>query len=300
MSAGRGATAPAQGQSARRWPVVRSAVFLAVTSALTAAGACTATGPAPATSGGGATVTAPGSSASPATRPTVGSTWPPPMPTTPLMLPTTRTCAKDMGSTLIDPKVQPGQFTPGGWVPPDPKVFDWDQDGVRDLLVVADNRVVVSWATGEIVVTGVQTEWVTQPSVDDDGVEGYLEGERGKAYGALHVPAAVGDVSGDGLPDLVVSMRGYTSVLLGQGSRTPSGEWSFEQVGRDTLGWRNPPVNPASGSQLVPRPVALVSIIWDLDGNGSLDFRVSKLVSPGSRSGPVEVFYRGIQCNMPP
>jgi len=205
-----------------------------------------------------------------------------------------------MGSTLIDPKVQPSQFTPGGWVPPDPKVFDWDQDGVRDLLVVADNRVVVSWATGEIVVTGVQSDWFSPIPVDDDGNKTVLDPELAKEYAAQHVPAAVGDVTGDGFPDLVVSMRGYTSVLLGQGSRTPSGEWSFEQVGRDTLGWRNPPVNPASGSRLVPLPVALVSIIWDLDGNGSLDFRVSKLVSPGSRSGPVEVFYRGIQCNMPP
>ena len=210
-----------------------------------------------------------------------------------------RVCGKDMGSTLLPPgTLYPSPTAPDGWQSSRVTPFDWNQDGKPDELVVRDDRVVVRWATGELVVTGVRTDWYTRPFTDDNGEVFQPVGEGAKVYSDRHTPASVGDVTGDGLPDLVVSNLGHTSVLIGPGSGARSGELTFAELGVERLGWRSPPLRMQSGT-LVPAPVADVEVIWDVNGDGARDYTVTRLAPSGGRSGPERVFFFGILCELP-
>jgi hypothetical protein len=241
-------------------------------------------------------------------------------PSTTVNPPKPEVCAPDMGSTLQAQFVfgeRPSPEPPPEWdlrlrqgfdwdgdgsrdwsgFPHQGRPFDWDGDGRFDSLTVADDRVVVSWAGGSITVTGVQTDYVSRPATADDGKAVILKGEEGRVYGSLHVPAAVGDVTGDGWPDLVASHGGHTAVLIGRGPASSSVSIGFEEMGRTDLGWRSEPVRDED--EFIPSPVALVSVIWDFNGDGANDFVVSKLRGSRSRTGPTHVFFAGVPCRLP-
>jgi hypothetical protein len=215
------------------------------------------------------------------------------------------TCEPDMGTTLLAEFAYPPFPTypepPAGWT--EPTSFDWDGDGADDTLTVADGKVVVDWGAGQVVVEGVVTDFFAEPGVDDDGEVFNIYDE---AVAAQHVPAAVGDVTGDDKPDLVVSHGGHTAVLIGQGAATPTGTVAFDDVGRTQLGWRSPPQRPpqhytAEGEPwgdrlLFPNPVADVAVLWDADGDGANEFSVTRWVE---RSAPWVVHFAGIACSLP-
>jgi len=204
-----------------------------------------------------------------------------------------------MGSTLLPPgTLYPSPTAPDGWQSSRVTPFDWNQDGTADELVVRDDRVVVRWAAGELAVTGVRTDWYTRPYADESGRVAKMEGEEGKVYSDRHTPAAVGDVTGDGLVDLVVSNLGHTSVLIGAGAGASSGEVTFGDLGINSKGWHSPPVKAPNGA-FVPYAIADVEVIWDVNGDGARDFAVTKLPYPGDRAGPRTVYFLGVRCDLP-
>lgn len=226
-----------------------------------------------------------------------------PTPTNP---PKPDVCEPDMGTTLQGqywfPPYPDHPVAPEGWEPPARDQFDWNQDGQPDTLTVADGTVRVDWGTGSITVTDVNTDYWATPAVDDDGLETLFANDQ-EQLAADHVPAAVGDVTGDGLPDLIVSHGGHTRVLIGQGSDTPPGTLAFDEVGVQTLGWHSPPVRPLDSdgepnleTRLLPAPTAHVEVVWDTNGDGANDFRVSRLLD---RAGPLRIYFDGVPCELP-
>lgn len=214
-------------------------------------------------------------------------------------------CEPDMGTTLLAEYVYPPfpafPDPPAGWV--EPTSFDWDGDGVADTLLVTDGEVVVDWGGGQVRVTGVVTDFFAEPGVDDDGNMFTIYDE---AVAAQHVPAAVGDVTGDGFVDLLVSNGGHTAVFIGQGAATPTGVIAFEDLGRSAVGWRSPaqrgPQHYTSEGELVgervlfPNPVADVAVLWDADGDGANEFSVTRW---HERSAPGVVRFAGVACSLP-
>ena len=214
-------------------------------------------------------------------------------------------CAPDMGTTVLSEYVYPPYPAfpepPVGWS--EPTTFDWDGDGASDTLTVAGGEVVLDWGAGEVVVEGVTTDYLAEPGIDDDGRVFHIYDE---AVAAQHVPATVGDVTGDGQPDLVVSHGGHTAVLIGQGAATPPGTVAFDDVGRTTLGWRSPSQRgpqhyttegePVGARVLFPAPVADVAVLWDANGDGANEFSVTRW---HERTAPSVVRFAGVACSLP-
>jgi len=177
--------------------------------------------------------------------------------------------------------------SPAGWSAPPQSGFDWDQDGTGDELTIADGTVVVSWATGLVSVIGVNTSFRSVPDLD---------GNEYRVSEKVPVPAAVGDVTGDGWLDLVVTNRGVVSVLAGSGTLS-GGFYQFDQIGTTTPGWRSEPLRLTDfrpTRNLVPFPNASVSVQWDLTGDDVNDYVAKSTVDRSS--GPI-VFYAGTRCS---
>lgn len=193
----------------------------------------------------------------------------------------------DFGGLLVPP-VPP----PAGWVEPPQEGFDWDEDGAPDVLGFDQDAgsVSVTWADGSLTVTGVRSDFSGEPGQPiEPGGEPFLEqpsesgppSESAEAAGtAAPAPAAVADVTGDGLLDLVVAHRGWVTVVVGAGAASATVAVDQADVGEAVEGWRNPPVvpRPPTGTVVdqppVPYDQATVVPRWDLTGDGVDDWVV--------------------------
>ena len=112
---------------------------------------------------------------------------------------------------------------------PPARPFDFDQDGVDDVVeaVPETGEVVLTTASGAVVVTGVRTDF------SDTHHYATIRGNQ---------PLTVGDVTGDGRPDLVIASRGEVAVLTGPGADLTPTTVPFDRIGVDVPGWITPPV----------------------------------------------------------
>jgi hypothetical protein len=193
----------------------------------------------------------------------------------------------DAGGLLTPPVPQPSD-----WVDPPQTGFDWDGDGAGDTLGFDQDAgsVSVTWADGSLTVTGVRSDFAGEAGqpLDENG-DPFLEqpnesgppSESAEDAGlAAPVPAAVADVTGDDLLDLLVVDHGTVSVVVGQGSDSTTVEVAQEDIGSEVTGWRNPPVVPESPAGFsddqpaVPYDQATILPRWDLTDDGVADWVV--------------------------
>lgn len=198
-------------------------------------------------------------------------------------------CTANMGETLLEGRAKPSTGgdqprPPTDWTPPLQQGFDWDQDGTQDQLRIEDGTVTIAWSTGTLVINGVITSLA---SVQDRNGTTFNASERHP------VPAAVGDVTGDGWLDLLVANSGTISVLAGSGA-ADAGEVSFWDIGTTTLGWTSEPISILDTPRgLVPWPNSTVSVLWDFTGDGVNDFLASGALD---RSSGPQIYYSGTPC----
>jgi hypothetical protein len=164
---------------------------------------------------------------------------------------------------------------PPGWVDPVGARFDWDADGAADTIQIDTvlGVVRIGWSGGTLEVTGVRTDFSDEPEVSVR-------------------PAAVADVTGDGMPDLIVAHEGTAAVLVGPGADAASGTVAFADIGTAVPGWQSPPVQPADVR--IPLDTGTVEPLWDLTGDGVDDFAVYSEVRRAQ--GPA-AFYAGKRCD---
>lgn len=153
---------------------------------------------------------------------------------------------------LLLPPVPP----PADWSEPDQVDFDWDADGASDTLGFDQDAaaIVVTWADGSLTVRGVRSDFAGDPGQPiEPGGDPFLEQptEAGPpseasidADLAAPIPAAVADVTGDGLLDLLVVDEGVASVVVGAGADSATVDVDEAAIGTEVAGWRNPPVVP--------------------------------------------------------
>lgn len=208
-------------------------------------------------------------------------------------------CEPDMGSTRLWQDDLPGAEDPDpGAVISAEAPFDWDQDGNPDQLLVGEppGTVTLSWGSGQLTVTGVLTDF-SQEVRDEEGKLLFVP--LSPELAAEVVPAAVGDVTGDGWADLIVANSGTVAVLTGGGDETATGEIPFEDLGRATKGWRSdaekPPNYAGPGTPIVtPIPTSLIRIATgDFTEDGVTDFLTIGIVE---RAGGPIAYFSGIPC----
>ena len=226
------------------------------------------------------------------------------------------TCAVDPGPSGPLTTDQGGLFVPpvpapADWVDPPQEGFDWDRDGEPDLLGFDQDQgtITVTWADGSLTVSGIRSDFSGQPGqpVEPDG-DPFLEQptEQGPPSEesvedalAAPIPAAVADVTGDGLLDLIVVDDGTASVVVGAGEASATVSVTQSAIGTEVTGWRNPPVVPvpASGDTSdqpwVPYDQATVVPRWDLTGDGVADWVIESNLPRAL--GPVAA-YAGKPC----
>ena len=205
----------------------------------------------------------------------------------------------------------PPVAAPAGWVQPPQEGFDWDGDGAADTLGFDQDAgaIVVTWADGSLTVTGVRSDFSGQPGQPvEPGGDPFLEQptESGPPSAeaidegvAAPVPAAVADVTGDGLLDLLVVDDGTASVVVGAGPDSASVSVAQSAIGTEVEGWRSPPVIPEdpTGQTFdqppVPYDQATVVPRWDVTGDDVADWVVESNLPRAL--GPVTA-YAGKPC----
>ncbi len=226
------------------------------------------------------------------------------------------TCAVDPGpsgplTTEDGAFFTPPVAAPDGWVDPPQESFDWDSDGAPDTLGFDQDAgaIMVTWADGSLTVTGVRSDFAGQPGQPvEPGGDPFLEqptengppSEEAVDDGlAAPVPAAVADVTGDGLLDLLVVDDGTASVVVGAGADSASVSVAQSAIGTEVVGWRSPPVVPEdpSGQTFdqppVPYDQATIVPRWDLTGDGVADWVIESNLPRAL--GPVTA-YEGKPC----
>lgn len=208
---------------------------------------------------------------------------------------------------LVVPTLPP----PADWVEPPQEGFDWDGDGEADTLAFDQDAgaVRVEWADGTLTVTGVRSDFAGEPGQPvEPGGDPFLEqptesgppSEAAVDEGlAAPVPAAVADVTGDGLLDLLVVDRGTASVVVGAGAASTGAEVAARAIGTVVPGWRSPPVTPRPPEGVsfdqprVPYDQATIVPRWDLTGDGVADWVIESNLPRAL--GPVAA-YAGRPC----
>ena len=206
---------------------------------------------------------------------------------------TTCTVGPDATGPMVTPEgglLLPPVAAPANWVEPDQVAFDWDADGAPDTLGFDQDAatIVVTWADGSLTVRGVRSDFAGEPGQPvEPGGDPFLEQptEAGppsedsiEADLAAPIPAAVADVTGDGLLDLIVVDEGVASVVVGAGADAATLDVDEAAIGTEVTGWRNPPVVPvppsgaAADQPPVPYDQATVLPRWDLTGDGVADW----------------------------
>ena len=135
----------------------------------------------------------------------------------------------EAGALFVPPVAQPAD-----WLEPPQEAFDWDADGAPDTLGFDQDAgaVVVTWADGSLIVTGIRSDFAGQPGqpvepggdpfLDQPTESGPPSPESVEEGLAAPIPAAVADVTGDGLLDLLVVDDGTASVVVGAGADSAS------------------------------------------------------------------------------
>ena len=175
-----------------------------------------------------------------------------------------------------------GALPPDGFTPRRPEdPVDWDGDGVEERLVFDDGAgtVSITWSTGSLVVAGVDVGHV-------EGREDYPHAEG----------AVAGDVTGDGLPDLVAFGDRTLHVLVGDGGAGGDRTLEVADIGTTAPGWSVAPFEwtDPTGTDVVPAAEGDALVVWDVDGDGVDD--IALLEQLPRSTGPT-VWYAGRPCS---
>lgn len=157
--------------------------------------------------------------------------------------------------------------------------FDWNLDGRPDRVVVEAEGIRIDFGSGAVRVTGVRTDFrALHP------------------YETIHgrVPVDIGDVTGDGAPDLLVTTRQRLGVLVGHGRGETARTVAFDSIA-DKGGWIVEPRNTGVLAQDFPVPTETAEphVAADLNGDGINDIVVW---SHGSRSSGLKQYTIGRPC----
>ncbi|MCB1247975.1 MAG: hypothetical protein KDB33_08125 [Acidimicrobiales bacterium] len=143
--------------------------------------------------------------------------------------------------------------------------FDYDEDGLPDSVEMSKDGewVAVVTRSGALTITGVQTDW--SDARLDDSIQGTI-------------PLTVGDVTGDGHQDVVVTDQGSVAVVVGGGAAFVPASVPFDQVGAAVPGWITAPVRLTYGDSgevySFPGAHASPGLLGDVDGDGIADVSI--------------------------
>ncbi len=170
---------------------------------------------------------------------------------------------------------------------------DLDRSGGQEI-VVADRSGQV-WAF-----TGALAEFVDRDS-DPATIEPLVAGARHDAPVAWNLPAAAGDLDGDGRPEIVLTTADGVYAFRGDGTSLRDAEAGATGLYAEVAGCRLPPVLvPASGTAERGDPGARVSAVvaWERDGQcglavhggaaGALELEID--LGAGRVASPPQVF----------